>query len=534
MIAASTADRGAPGGALLSARGVEKRYPGVHALKGVDLDIHAGEVHALLGSNGAGKSTLARIFGGVEAPDAGEVLFDGSSLLGLRPDEVAARGLAVVHQELRLFPDLSVEENLAFLVGYPTSHGFAARGRIHRQALDALRVLGHREIDPRAQVADISVAEAWLVSVSAALVREPRLLLLDESTAAMSARDATVLFDFLRERAAAGLAVILVSHRLQEVRDGADRITILRDGRIGETVPSSTSRSRLIEIMFGEGSREAQEQRERTAVADAAAADADGAAIRVTRTDAAPADGPPLLQVVDLHAGSARGVSFEVRPGEVLGIAGAVGSGRTSTARAIAGELPLQSGSLLLDGRTYRPRNPAEAVRRGVVLLPEDRDANGVMPGMSLRENISIGVIDDVGRGPLVARRAERGMAASVIADLNIKGVPGQEITTLSGGNRQKALLGRARCIGARLLVLDEPTRGLDFAARGDLEATIRSFAEAGNGVVVISSEFDELATLATRVIAIRDGESVDFELRDPHSSDEGAIAQASYGGQSA
>jgi ribose transport system ATP-binding protein len=517
---ASRTDAAALSRHLLSVRGVEKRYPGAFALQGVDLDIHEGEVHALLGSNGAGKSTLAKVIGGVEHPDAGDVVFDGRSIVGLNPAEVAERGVAVVHQELELFPDLSVEENLAFFGRYPSWRGFVARRRMRADARAALTILGERQISPESLVSEISVAEAWLVAITSALVRRPRVLVLDESTAALAAREATILFEFLRERSREGLAVILVSHRLQEVRDVASRITVLRDGRIVDTVPADTPRVELIRLMFGQA--EVAKRRAELEADEPASARPGGVATA----------GPALLEVTGVAAGSARDVTFALAPGEVLGIGGAVGSGRSSLAQAVAGVLPLAGGTMKLRGEPYLPRSPSDAVRRGVVLLPENRDANGVLPGMSVRQNISISVVGRLGRGPLVDRGQERAMTAAVIEDLSIKGGSEQEITTLSGGNRQKALLGRARCVGACVLVLDEPTRGLDFSARADLEDTIGGFARDGNAVIVISSEFDELARLATRVVVMRDGEMVPFELRSPGVADEGAIAQASYGGE--
>jgi ABC-type sugar transport system ATPase subunit len=515
---AAPANRETVSSALLTVRGLGKEYPGTVALADVDLDVRPGRVHALLGSNGAGKSTLARIIGGLEAPDAGDVLLDGKSTLGLRPDELAERGLGVVHQELKLFPDLTVEENLAFLGRYPARRGFIARRRRRAQARAALEILGHRDIDPGALVAEISVADAWLVAIAAVLVLEPRVLILDESTAAMTARDASDLFAFLRERAAAGLGVILVSHRLKEIQEAADEITVMRDGRVIETVPADTSKSRLISIMFG---------REEVAVREAEAER------RQDRDARAPArSGEPLLKLEGVAVASAEHVSFEVHPGEVLGIAGAIGSGRSSISQGIAGVLPLSAGSMHLGGAPYRPRSPHHAVRRGVVLLPEDRDANGVLQGMSVRENISASVLDGLGSGPLMNRRSERKLADEAIEEFNIKASAAQEITTLSGGNRQKALLARAHSTGASVLVLDEPTRGLDFDARADLERTISDFAASGKGVIVTSSEFDELARVSTRVIALRNGRTIPFELHAPTSADEGAIAQASYGGE--
>lgn len=502
----AVAGRAGQSAPLLEVSGVRKAYPGIRALGGVDLTVERGEFHALLGANGAGKSTLAKIIAGAEPADDGSIRFAGDEILGLRPGEITRRGLAVIHQQLALFPPLTVAENLALLLGYPRRGLLIARGEMRRRAQRALDLLGDHAIDPQRRLEDLRLAETYLVAIAAALAGEPRLLIMDESTASLPEPDARIVFEALRERTADGLSVLLVSHRMQEIRDIGDRITVLKDGSIAGTVPAATPTRELVLMMFGAGVADIQTPREH---------------------DRAAVTGEPLLTVEGLRTSRLRGLDLSVHRGEIVGLAGALGAGRSELARVLAGLRPIESGTVLLHGEPFRPRSPAEAMRRGVALVPEDRDADGVLPGLSVATNVTVAVTNTLRRGrtPLLDRAREGRVVDEMIDLVGIRAARDQEIGTLSGGNRQKTLIARALLIGADLLILDEPTKGIDIGSRLELHATLRRLAGEGKGIIVISSELDDLVRDATRIVVLRDGVSVS----DDAPFDERALAELSF-----
>jgi ribose transport system ATP-binding protein len=496
--------------ALLEVRGVCKSYPGVVALAGVDLDIRAGEVHAVLGGNGAGKSTLAKVIGGVEPFDQGEIRFDGTSVDGRGPGGVAALGIALIHQKLQLFPPLSVAENLNWLVhGYPTRAGLTAPARTRRQAEEILEVLGERSISPDAPVETLRPAESWLLSIAAALYREPRLLILDESTAALPEADAQVLFEFLRERRDAGLAVMLVTHRLEEVRQIADRVTVLRDGRFSGRTEGGASTHQLVSLMFGDELATELEE--------------------VTKEVRGEPTGEVLVAFEDVTAGSLRNFDLTIRRGEIVGIAGALGSGRTQIVRTLLGDAAVEDGRILFKGEEHIPSGPADSIGRGIAVVAEDRDTTGLLHGLNVARNITITGLRRArqARTPVLSLRRERKLAGDSIETLAIKGRPTQQISTLSGGNQQKTLIARALLLEGDLLVLDEPSAGVDIATRLELRAVLHQLAEQGRSVLVISSEFDDLVRDCTRIAVIREGaivaESAPFDTTH--------LAHLAYGG---
>jgi ABC-type sugar transport system ATPase subunit len=463
----------------------------VQALSDVDLDVRPGEVHALLGPNGAGKSTLARIIGGAEAPDGGEIWFAGEQVVNHSPGDAAARGIGVVHQNLNLFPSLSVAENLSRLVGFATSGPLISWRAERRAARDLLGLLEHQGIDPGTAVSDLSVGEAWMVTLTAALAKDPTLLLLDESTAALSFVDAERLFSALRERVEAGLAVLVVTHRLAEIRQLADRITVLRGGAVAGSVEPDASTDELIQLMYGPTELEVARE-----VGSLVRREVDQSAEPICRLDRA---STPRLS----------NVTIELRPGEIFGLAGALGSGRSEVIRTIGGIRRLTGGSMELEGKAFNPRSPRRAIARGVVVVPENRDANGVFPGLSVSRNMTASSISKflVSKSPLVNRDRERREVDRMIGQFGIHGKRGQEITTLSGGNRQKVLLGRAMLAGAKILLLDDPTSGLDIASRAEMARSIHQFAREDGAVMVASDELDELLRICTKIGVMRDGE---------------------------
>ncbi|MGE0068086.1 MAG: sugar ABC transporter ATP-binding protein [Solirubrobacterales bacterium] len=479
---------------LVSLRGISKSYPGVRALSNVDLDFNKGEIHALLGPNGAGKSTLARIVGGVEPADGGEMRFAGEQIHQDSPAQAAARGIVVVHQGLNLFPGLTVSENLSLLVKFASSGPLISWRREREASLALLTLLEHDDIDPQTPITDLSVGEMWIVALTAALATDPLLLVLDESTAALSHLDADRVFSALRSRVEQGLAVIVVSHRLGEIREIADRITVLRGGSIAGMVGPDVPTEELIRLMYGEDELEAASEL--------------GSAVRAEVNP----DSPPVFEVKNVSTETIHDVSLSLRPSEVFGLAGALGSGRSEVLRAIGGLRQVSEGSLALDGKNFAPRSPGAAISQGVVLVPEDRDANGIFAGQSVSENMTMSSLGKYAlRGfQVINRSRERTDVDSTIDSLSIKGRADQPIETLSGGNRQKVLLARAMLSGARVLLLDDPTSGLDIASRAELAHAIHRFADTGGVVLIASDEFDELIRICTNIGVMRNGRLAD------------------------
>lgn len=508
---ATNGSNGAAEAPLLVVEGVSKHYPGVVALDRVDFDVRPGEVHAVLGGNGAGKSTLAKVIGGVEDFDEGEIRFDGVSLRDLGTRRVADLGIAVIHQRLALFPSLSVTENLAWLVrNYPTRVGLVRASAARAQAVEILQVLGERSISPDVAVETLRPAEAWLLTIAAALYRKPKLLILDESTAALPEADATVLFQFLRERTASGLAVVLVTHRLEEIRQIADRVTVLSDGRATGHADGQRSTSELVALMFG---------------ADLASRLEDTAAKESRSTEAL----EPLVEFRDVSTRALHGLSLTIHRGEVLGIAGALSSGRSEIVRALIGDAPLEHGEILFRGEPHTPGGPRDGIARGIAVVSEDREETGILHGLSLERNITMTGLRWARRGrtPVMNRRRERKLAEDSIGAFSIKGVRRQEISTLSGGNQQKALIGRALLLEGDLLILDEPSAGVDVATRLELRVILHRLADEGRSVLVISSEFDDLVRDCTRIAVLRAGAVVE----EDGPFDSARLAHLAYAG---
>jgi ABC-type sugar transport system ATPase subunit len=470
-------------GALLTLSGVTKRFPGVLALDAVDLEAHPGRVHALVGENGAGKSTLLRIVAGAERPDGGAVTYAGIPVSFGAPRDALRAGITVIYQELSLVPQLGADANI-FLGMEPARHGLLDRGATTARAADALRTLG-ASFDPRVPARDLSVAEQQLVELARALARDARLIALDEPTAALSGLEAERLFTQIRRLCDRGIAVIFVSHRLEEVRRLADEITVLRDGRRVFAGPAArVDDAALIRHMVGRD---------------------------VEYARVAPAGRPAsetLLEVRGLgRRGAFAGVSFTLRRGEILGLAGLVGAGRTEVARCVAGADPCDDGEMTLAGARFAPASPRQAIERGVVYLPEDRKTQGLVLGLKVRENVTLATLARFSRLGLIRRRAERAAAERQVAAVELR-PPDTErpASTLSGGNQQKLVLAKWLLAQADVLLFDEPTRGVDVATKAELHRIIRSLADAGRAVLVISSELPEILALADRIVVMREG----------------------------
>ncbi|WP_157250714.1 sugar ABC transporter ATP-binding protein [Nonomuraea typhae] len=466
---------------MLVIRGVVKQFPGVRALDGVDLDVRAGEVHCLLGQNGAGKSTLIKVLAGVHQPDAGTIEFNGAKVRPGSPIDAIRLGIATIYQELDLVDGLSVADNI--LLGHEKSRaGFVNRSATHRAAAGILARLGHPEIRPSTEVGRLSPAAKQVVSMARALSHDARLIIMDEPSAALAHDEVANLFRIIRELSAQGVAVVYISHRLEEIREIGDRVTVLKDGRtVAVGLPASeTPTSQIVSLMTG-----------RT--------------VEYVFPPRASGRGPAVLRVEDLSApGAFSGVSFSVHAGEIVGLAGLVGSGRSEILEAVYGARPA-SGRVLLGGRPVR--GTVDAVRQGMGLAPEERKAQALLLDQSVTANITLGTLPGFARFGWLRRAREREAAARLVDALGIRPPdPERPVKTLSGGNQQKAVLARWLLDDRKLLLLDEPTRGVDVGARAELYAVIRRLADQGIGVLLVSSEVPEVLGLADRVLVLREG----------------------------
>ncbi len=470
---------------LLALSAVTKRYPGVTALDAVDLVVETGTVHAVVGENGAGKSTLLKLIAGAERPDAGEIRWDGAPVTFASPRDALRRGITVIYQELALVPNLGADANI--FLGMERARGGVLQADAMREtAAKALAELG-LSIDPSQPVARLSVAQRQLVELARALVRDVRLVALDEPTATLTTHEVAHLAARIEWLTTKGIAVIFVSHRLDEVRRLASRITVLRDGRrvwTGATI--DVGEPALIRHMVG---RDVAYQR---------------------HSAGRPPEAAPVLEVRGLtRAPAFHDVSFSVRPGEIVGVAGLVGAGRTEVARALAGIEPWGAGEVFLSGAPYRPRTPRDAIDRGLAYLPEDRQRDGLVLRFTVRENITLPVLRRFAHRGQIRHEEEVRAARAATTAVDLRPAPPdieRPTVLLSGGNQQKVVVAKWLLTDARIIVFDEPTRGVDVGAKVDLHRQIRSLADLGQGVLLISSELPELLALADRVLVMRAG----------------------------
>jgi ABC-type sugar transport system ATPase subunit len=488
---------------LLTLHAITKRYPGVLALDGVDLTVEAGRVHALVGENGAGKSTLLKIVAGAEPLDGGAIVVAGRPVRFAAPRDALAAGITVIYQELSLVPALGADANI-FLGMEPAHHGVLDLGDATARARQALLALG-AGFDPSTPARDLSVAEQQLVELARALARDAKLIALDEPTAALSLVETERLFEQVRRLCARGIGVVFVSHRLDEVRRIADDITVLRDGRRVFTGPAgAVDDAGVIRHMVGR--------------------DVEYARV----PPASPQPGPVALEVHGLTRRPAfTDISLVVRRGEIVGLAGLVGAGRTEVARCIAGADPYDTGTMSLAGAGYRPGSPREAIGRGVVYLPEDRKTQGLVLGLSVRENVTLATLPRYCSYGVVRQGEERAAAARQVAAVELRPPDiEREAGTLSGGNQQKVVLAKWLLAEADVLLFDEPTRGVDVATKAELHRVVRSLADAGKAVLVISSELPEILALSDRVVVMREGR-ISGELPAAEATAERVLALA-------
>ncbi|MFI6058173.1 sugar ABC transporter ATP-binding protein [Streptomyces sp. NPDC051286] len=478
---------------LLTMSGITKSFPGVRALDGVDLEVQAGEVHCLLGQNGAGKSTLIKVLAGAHQPDGGEITWRGAAVSLKSPIAAMRLGIATIYQELDLVEGLSVAENI-FLGHEPTAARFVVRTREGRAAAAALlKRLGHPEIDPARPVGALSAAQQQIVSMARALSHDVRLIVMDEPSAALDPDEVANLFRIVAGLTADGVAVVYISHRLEEIRRIGDRVTVLKDGRaVAVGLPAESTPTRdIVAMMTGRNVEYVFPQRP-------------GAPAEDIRQD-------PVLTLEGLaREGEFAPVDLELRPGEIVGLAGLVGSGRSEILETIYGARRPSAGRVLVGGRPLRPGSVRAAVAAGIGLAPEERKAQALLMLESVTRNVSVSSMSRFSRAGWLNRGDERRAARAATRELSLRpDNPDTPVRTLSGGNQQKAVLARWLLRGCRVLLLDEPTRGVDVGARAELYAVIRRLADEGLAVLLVSSEVPEVLGLADRVLVLREGRVV-------------------------
>jgi ribose transport system ATP-binding protein len=467
--------------------GISKSFNGVRVLTDVDFEVQRGEVHALAGGNGAGKSTLMKILQGVYSLDEGRVEIDGAPVELSSIQDARAAGIGMVFQEFSLVPTLTVAQNIA-LGSEPLNRAGLIRDReAVRRAREVFAEM-EVDVDPRAVVGELGTAYWQLTEIAKALAQEAQVLIMDEPTASLAKHEADVLFELVGRLTQRGISVIYISHRMEEVYRIADRITVLRDGRRLFTEPlSEVTPEQIVEGIVG---KEIEGQMSYQA--------------RVPRDT----DREPLLELDRVSAGPrVREVSFSVAAGEIVGLAGLMGSGRTELARVLFGIDPVRSGSVKVRGRELHLRGPRDAIDAGIALIPEDRRAQGLVLEHSVRENLTLPLLDRMTRGPLLSDRAGRSLARDLIARFSIKVANADRpVRLLSGGNQQKVVIAKWLGTDPSLLIMDEPTAGVDIGTKNEILATIRQLADQGMAVVVISSEYPELLAVSDRVVVLREG----------------------------
>jgi len=497
---------------LLKLSDISKSFPGVRALSDVQLEVRKGEVHALLGENGAGKSTLIKIISGVHKPDKGEVRLDGKLVSFNSPRDAQANGIATIYQELILYPELTVAENI--FIGHAPRRSL---GPLHwvnwremnDRAAEILQSLNIHDLDVRRKVGSLNIGNRQRVEIAKALSINARILIMDEPTAALTEADVSKLFDIVRLLRQRGVSIIYISHRLNEVFELADRVTVLRDGQYIDTqAVSATTERELVTKMVG-----------RT--------------IDNLFPKLPPKIGEPVLQVRDLvHLPFTRGVSFEVRAGEIVGLSGLVGSGRSELAQVIFGIMPAQSGDIFVSGKKVRIQDPAQAINLGIAYVPEDRGTQGLVKQMVIRENVSLAVLQSLANSGFIRRGSERSLAERAIEQLSIRAYsPEQIVGKLSGGNQQKVVVSKWLASKPRLLIMDEPTRGVDVGAKSEIHRLMSELAvEQGLAILMISSELPEIMGMSDRILVVRDGRIVAEYARADVTQEK--IAAAMMGGQ--
>ncbi len=470
---------------------MSKRFPGGGALDDVSFSLRAGETHALVGENGAGKSTLIKVLTGVYQPDDGGLRVAGEPARFARPFEAQQAGISTIYQEVNLVTLMRVARNI-FLGREPRNGlGLIDVPRMNREAGEVLDRYGI-EADPKAQLASLSLGLQQMVAITRAISIDARVVIMDEPTSSLEAKEVETLFGVIRQLRGDNIGVIYVSHRMDELYEICDSVTVLRDGKLVHTGPlSELSKLELVSMMLGRELDEVQTQ----------------GATSFSEEDHTTA-GEPVLEARNLtQLPLLHGVSLDLRPGEILGLAGLLGAGRTETAKAIFGAGELDAGSVKVNGKEIKTGSPAAAIKAGIAFLPEDRKSEGIIPDLSVRENIVAAALPRLSRAGLVSDKAQDEVVQRFMQSLGIKASgPDQPVRELSGGNQQKVMLARWLCLDPKILILDEPTRGIDVGAKAEIQKLVDDLAGDGLGVVFISSELEEVVEGSDRAIALKEG----------------------------
>ena len=475
---------------LLQMRGIVKSFPGVKALRGVHLELHAGEVLALIGENGAGKSTLMRILGGAQCADEGVILINGSETLFRSPQDSRSAGIAVIYQEFNLVPGLTAVENI--FLGHETTRGGLVDKRSERER--AAFIFGRlgAEVDLDTPCRRLTTAQQQLVEIAKALAFDSRIIVMDEPSAALTAHEVGRLFEIIRDLKKQGISIIYISHRINEIFEITDRVTVLRDGvNVGARPTAEITRAGMIQLMVG---RELTDE--------------------FPRRSTVP--GPVRLEVCGLHRGRAvSGVSFTVKRGEILAFTGLVGAGRTETMRLLFGADRREAGEIRLDGEKLSIGSPADAIGAGIGFLPEDRKTQGLVLAHTVRENFGLPNLDRLSNNGFVRMRAERQELARYVKHLRVK-ISGEEqrAGSLSGGNQQKVVLAKWLARNCEILIFDEPTRGVDVGAKFEIYVLMNELVAAGKSIIMISSELPEVLGMADRILVMHAGR-ITGEIKD-------------------
>ncbi len=485
---------------MLTLRSIRKTYPGVVALDDVSMTIRDGEVHALLGENGAGKSTLIKVVAGAISPDGGEIDFDGKAFPRLTPQQAREQGVAVIYQELNLCQPLSVAENI--FLGRPQTRLYSQR-KLNALAQTIFDEYGF-DLDPNARVMSLSPAQQQLVEICKGISNNARLMIMDEPTSALASHEVELLFRVIGKLRSKGVTVIYISHRLDEVFQVTDRITVLRDGRYVTTVNTAdTDRQELVRLMVGRELNESYPARKST-------------------------PGEVVLEARSLAGNSVEDVSFTLRRGEILGFAGLVGCGRTETAQLICGAKPIERGELLVNGKPVKLRSPVDAIACGIGLIPEDRKEQGCILHNSVLFNTTLICNGKFMRGGVIREKKRRDVAEEYRENLRIK-VPslGQQVVNLSGGNQQKVVVAKTLAADLDIIFFDEPTKGIDVGAKFEIYTLMNEMAAAGKAIVMISSDMEEILGMSDRILVLSEGR-VAGELKKEQFSQENVLTLAS------
>jgi ribose transport system ATP-binding protein len=490
---------------ILRMQGIRKVFSGVVALDNVDVEFEKGKVHSLVGENGAGKSTLIKVMTGAYSRDGGEIFLEGNAVNFRSPEDAQHAGVVAVYQEVNLLMFRTVAENI-FLGREPRKFGLVDWARMNREAGELLQSLG-LNINAKAELGSLNIALRQMVAIARGVSLGAKVLVLDEPTSSLTEKEVGILYDVIRRLKAQGTAIVYISHRFDELYAVCDKVTVLRDGKlVGTRDLAGLERIDLVCMMLGK-QREELEKKGATAFDE---------------YHEAQAESVPLLKTENLSRGRRlKNVSLDARHGEILGMAGLLGSGRTDVARAVFGADKVEGGKVLLNGKEVNLHSPTDAINAGIAFLSEDRKAEGIIPEWSVRENLTLAALPALTTMGVVSRAKQNEIVNEFIKSLGIKtSSPEQKIRELSGGNQQKVLLARWLCKNPKFLILDEPTRGIDIGAKAEIQKLVNKLANEGLGVLMISSELEELVEGSSRVVVMRDGELVAELKRNQISQD--------------